>query len=188
MKMLNLIIVLAVWYLFAGVAAAVQNGVCPDCVAAFNGGGSPGVGTGASIDVETVKSQKIGDNNVYSVKFLCGEIPDSGNPAEGVPLAPGSYRTAININNPNPSGSVTFTATAVVADGNPGGAIATLPLPGQIAVEVDCVDITDALGNPTGFVSGFVVISVLKVKGVGKLNVIGVYTLKNVDVIGGEAG
>jgi len=177
MRMLILIIVLAAWGLFAGEVAAVENGSV-----------GVGVGTGASIDVETVKSQKIGDNDVFSVKFLCGEIPAPVDPAEGSPLAPGSYRTAININNPNP-GSVAFTATAVPADGSLGGPIVSppSPLPGQRADEVDCVDIAGALGAPPPFVSGFVVISVLKVKGVGKLNVIGVYTLKNVDVIGGVA-
>jgi len=178
MKMLNLIIVLAVWCLFAGEAAAVVHSIA-----------GVGVGTGASIDVETVKSQKIGDKDVFSVKFLCGEIPVSSvNPAEGVPLAPGSYRTAININNPNPSGSaVTYTATAVNADGSPSVAITTPALPGESAVEVDCVDIGGIGVVPTAFISGFVVIRVDKVKGVGKLNVIGVYTLKNVDVIGGVA-
>ena len=47
MRMLNLIVVLAAWCLFVGEAAAVEHGF-----------GGVGVGTGASIDVETVNSQK----------------------------------------------------------------------------------------------------------------------------------
>jgi len=47
MRMLILIVVLAAWGLFAGEVAAVEHGIV--------GGG---VGTGASIDVETFKSLK----------------------------------------------------------------------------------------------------------------------------------
>jgi len=119
---------------------------------------------------------------VFSVKFISGEIPAPGDPAEGSPLAPGSYRTAINIHNPNPSGSVTFTVKAAIADGATSITATSITITGDNATEIDCTDIALLFPSPPpGFTKGFVAISVPKVKGIGRLQVIGVYTLKTVD-------
>ncbi|MDA2923767.1 hypothetical protein MYX65_03755 [Acidobacteria bacterium AH-259-L09] len=198
MRILHLIVVLAAWCLFLGEAAAQYVGMQP--LPPIDGG-SVGVGTGARIDVETVTPKQIRENLVFPVKFLCGEIPSSlGSLAEGSPLAPGSYRTAINIHNPNPQ-AVTFLKKAVIANpqGQPRGAISLSVedvLEADEALEVDCVNILSLFNNSTdehsdepssAFVKGFVVITVSPPKGVpiGELDVVGVYTLKNVDVITG---
>jgi hypothetical protein len=62
-------------------------------------------GVGVSIDVNTIEPKRIGGKFVYSVKFLSGKIPhspwDPQDPPPEFALVPGTYRTAININNPN---------------------------------------------------------------------------------------
>jgi len=201
--MLHLSVVLAAWCLFAGEAAAQYVGggqPSPE-----TDGASVGVGTGASIDVEIVTPKQLGPNWGFSAKFLCGEIPALDEYlAEGSPLAPGSYRTAINIHNPNPL-AVTFEMKAVIANAQrqPRGAI-SLYVPDLLeadqALEVDCVDIQSLFEDmgpvyiedelvaviDSGFFKGFVVITVPRLQQGHRIatpDVVGVYTLKNVDVI-----
>ncbi len=215
MRMLRLIVVLGAWCLFAGEAAAQYVG---EVHTPPRDGGSVGVGTGASIDVEIVTPKQIRATSVFSVKFLCGEILPGGasleqgssenaSLAQGSPLAPGSYRTAINIHNPNPQ-AVKFEKKAVIAlsqrsleRGRISDPVPEFLLPDE-AMEVDCLDINELLfpgggppPNPQGsdlldrnflpqFIKGFVVIHVPRQgQGLGTLDVVGVYTLKNVDVL-----
>jgi hypothetical protein len=73
-------------------------------------------GVGISLDVQPVQPKTIHGEFVYSAKYICGKIPHSAtdpqDPPVEFPLVPGTYRTAININNPNLS-SVTFTKQAL---------------------------------------------------------------------------
>src|SRR5215471_613914 len=83
-------------------------------------------GVGVSLDVETVNPRRVGEQFVYSAKFLCGKIPhspsDPQDPPLSFPLVPGTYRTAINIVNANP-GEAAFTKTALTTnpEGQPRG-------------------------------------------------------------------
>jgi len=76
-------------------------------------------GVGVSLEVETVEPKRIGEKFVYSAKFLCGKIPhspfDPQDPLPDFPLVPGTYRTGINVNNPNPS-KVGFTKMALLTN------------------------------------------------------------------------
>jgi hypothetical protein len=76
-------------------------------------------GVGVSLDVETVTPKMIGGRFVYTAKFVCGRIPhslfDPQEPPIQFPLVPGTYRTAINIDNPN-LGDVTFTKMALTTN------------------------------------------------------------------------
>jgi hypothetical protein len=150
-------------------------------------------GVGASLDVETITPKRILFRWVYSVKFLCGTIP-SGTPPEspalGLPLSPGTYLTAINIHNPNPG----IPATVPIPLNFRKKALITNPQDeerGKVSqfvnesllfnqgLEVDCENIRDLLDTGGGFIKGFVVIdSPLQ------LDVVAVYTLKNVRVSG----
>ena len=125
-----------------------------------------GAGVGVSLDVERIVAIRAKKNLVYSAKFLCGEIAASGPSLElGQPLAPGSYRTAVNIHNPNEE-SVEFTMKAVIANSqsSPRGPIGILKqevLRPDEALEVDCRDIADlVLGHSPSLANGFVVIKV----------------------------
>jgi hypothetical protein len=106
-------------------------------------------GVGVSLDVETVTPKKIAKQFVYSAKFICGRIPhsvfDPQEPPLEFPLVPGTYRTAININNPNLS-PVSFTKMALTTNpqGQPRGKAGT-PVKESLekdeGLEVDCQDI-----------------------------------------------
>jgi len=50
---------------------------------------------------------------VYAAKFICGTMPELP-PTEEGPVEPGSYATAINVHNPNPSEAVVFAKKAVL--------------------------------------------------------------------------
>jgi hypothetical protein len=59
-----------------------------------------GLGVGASLDIERIVPQKLGQQSVYMAKMLCGTIP--ANPAApqvpaGELLAPGTYLSRVNI-------------------------------------------------------------------------------------------
>lgn len=151
------------------------------------------VGVGVSLDIEVYKPEVLPQDPtipgmyVYPVKVLCGEIaPQDSSLERGYPLAPGSYRTAINIHNFGRS-QVSFWKYGVIA--NPQG-MNPAPIgkrmqeslaPGQ-ALEVDCKNIADLVTppgtKPPDFIKGFVVIETPQ-----PLAVIGVYTVKNVEHI-----
>ncbi len=142
-------------------------------------------GVGAGLDIETVEPKRIqGLGLVYSAKFLCGTIPhlptNPQEPAAGFPLAPGSYRTAVNIHNPN-NVEVRFRKKALITNpqGQPRGRIGQLVpenLKPDEGLEVDCDNIKQLLGNPDlVFIKGFVVVITTR-----PLDVVAVYTLKNV--------
>jgi hypothetical protein len=147
------------------------------------------LGVGASLDVETITPKRIFLRSVYSVKFLCGTIPEGASPevpAPGFPLVPGTYLTAINIHNPNPGISatvpipLTFRKKALITNpqGQPRGRVSQFQqetLKFNEGLEVDCENIRELLNAGEGFLKGFVVIdSPLQ------LDVVAIYTLKNV--------
>lgn len=168
--------------------AVVTAGLCATAAPAA----AQGIGVGASLDIETVTPNRIESRNgprlVYSVKFLCGEIPRQAHPAQGSPLAPGSYRTVVNIHTytENPT---TFNYQAVLAKpAGPGGPLPQLSAFGsefenpRAAIEVDCDDIAALFGRVgvtlPAFATGFLRI---ETRFVFPLVVVGVYTLKNVE-------
>ena len=110
-------------------------------------------GVGISLDVVPVEAKKIGTQFVYSVKYLCGRIPhsesDPQDPPLDFPLVPGTYRSAININNPNLS-EASFSKQALTT--NPqqqprgkAGAPVTETLAPNEGLEVECQDIEGLL-------------------------------------------
>ena len=115
-------------------------------------------GVGVSMDVETVSAKKIGHEFVYSATFVCGRIPhspfDPQEPPLGFPLVPGTYRTAININNPNLA-EVTFTKMALITNredqprGKAGDPV-RLKLGIHEGIEIDCQDIESLLTSGSG--------------------------------------
>jgi hypothetical protein len=154
-----------------------------------------GIGVGASLDVESIDSVETGGDlprapggRVWVAKFLCGEIPAVGSPETGSPLAPGSYRTAVNVFN----GQLRNPA-------NLGLALALAESPGQPqlrdmadeviidplrAVELDCDFIRRSFANaPSSFIKGFLRIRISRLAdGDSRLvKVVAVYTLKNVE-------
>jgi hypothetical protein len=151
-------------------------------------------GVGASLEIETITPKSIGGQFVYAVKFLCGTIPH--NPADpqealpGFPLAPGTYRTAINIHNPN-TVRVQFTKLALITNpqGKPRGKVGKAvaeTLRVEQGLEVDCENIYELLASsPTAapFIKGFVVI-----KSRRQLDVTAVYTMKNIVLERGQHG
>src|SRR3954451_16191105 len=63
-----------------------------------------------SIEVEQYQARTAGTVASYAVKFVCGTLPTATHPG----FVPGSYQTAINIHNPNPT-AVKFREKAVIA-------------------------------------------------------------------------
>jgi hypothetical protein len=115
-------------------------------------------GVGVSLDVEPVTAKRIARQFVYSAKFVCGRIPhsllDPQDPPLQFPLVPGTYRTAININNPQLS-DVSFTKMALTTnpEGQPrgkAGAPVQLTLGKDEGLEVDCQDIEGLLTSGSG--------------------------------------
>jgi hypothetical protein len=99
-------------------------------------------------------------------------------------IKPGDYATAINIHNPSPTATVTYSVKAV-QDGVPPSAFTTYTLSPDYAEEFDCLNIRKVVPpGPTalGFIKGFVVIFVAAPPTpnfVGEplpLDVVGVYT------------
>jgi len=171
------------------------------------GGEAVAQGVGVSLDVETITPQRIVPRGVaatvaprpvqvFSAKFLCGTINPAAAtfPQLGEPLVPGTYLTAINIHNPNFT-AVTFRKKAVETKSQreeakePGriGKFVTEELRPDGGIEVDCLDITRELLPPLAgtsfdlandFIKGFLVI---ETGDSTPLDVVGVYTLKNVE-------
>ena len=133
--------------------------------------GQTGVGEGgASLEVENIPATKIGGKFKYAVKFLCLE--------QSPFLAAGTYRTAINILNPQGK-PVTFTKKGVLTkpEGEPQsplGLLKTETLDPDKGVEITCNNIILELLGAPGLdfpATGFVVIESPK-----ELNVTAVYT------------
>ena len=135
---------------------------------------------------------------IYSAKFICG---DSNLSPQGffVPVAPGDYRTAINIHNPNNRAVAIRKQVVLTESGGTGvpsvsGQVAQSPITepeGQhvldplAAVEADCVSLlriyhTGAATLFNSFAKGFLIITA-DAEGTKKpapLNVVAVYTTR----------
>ena len=134
---------------------------------------------------------------VYAAKFVCGSFGSAQTPpTEEGPVEPGNYATAINIHNPSPRNTVSFTKKAVllfsVAEKDVGPETPRRPgLPVQAelepdwGMEIDGPDIRDVLLRPgpqaPAFIKGWVVIESPDFP----LDVVAVYT---VQALGGAGG
>jgi len=142
--------------------------------------------SGVSIDVENISAKRIGSDNVYSVKFVCGQQnAPNGGPVPSS-FVPGRYRTAINIHNPEPypvqftvRGVRTQSAYPASAGGHVGAPVPT-SLAAHEGLELSCEDIMTAIDESYRdiFVSllftGFVIIQTNQRS---DLDVAGAYTV-----------
>src|SRR5438067_331183 len=112
----------------------------------------------------------------YTVKFTC--VPEVGAaeiPGVDVPFVPASYRTAINVHNPQ-SGKVAFAKHAVIARAEEqdrekiSQRRTDVLLPDQ-ALDIDCLTVQSLLSGPQPVNDGFVVIDSPQ-----QLDVVAVYT------------
>lgn len=160
-----------------------------------------GVGTGVTLDIETIKGKRRPNRFPmhYSTKFLCGTIPPDATAPPNPPLqfpaagsllfSPGSYFTDLEVLN-NHRRFVQAEITAVATSPDEGEARlnpvpTAINLSGFSAREFGCIEILLAAGLSGAdinleeeFVKGWVVIRTRP-----ELEVMAVYTLKNVDVI-----
>ncbi len=134
---------------------------------------------------------------VYAAKFVCGSFgSEQTPPTEEGPVEPGNYATAINIHNPNPRNTVSFTKKAVLLYGviekDVGFEIPRPPsqqVPAELqpdwGMEIDGPDIRNVLLSPhppaPAFIKGWVVIESPDFP----LDVVAVYT---VQALGGAGG
>lgn len=135
---------------------------------------------------------------VYAAKFVCGSFgSEPALPTVEGPVEPGSYATAINIHNPSPRDTVSFTKKAVlmfsVAEKDIGPETPRRPslpvvqaeLPPDWGMEIDGPDIREVLlhqGPPApAFIKGWVVIESPDFP----LDVVAVYTAQ---ALGGAGG
>lgn len=150
-----------------------------------------GFGTGSPADAD--------DNNltIYSAKFICG---DSNVSPQGAftSLAPGDYRTAINIHNPN-NRTVAITKQVVLTEAggtgvdavtgqdpqSPFGIAVGEDLDPFAAVEWDCVQLVATITTNgatifNSFAKGFLIIraDAVSTKKAAPLNVVAVYTTR----------
>jgi len=125
---------------------------------------------------------------VYAAKFICGVWSEPSPAVEG-PVEPGSYATAINVHNPNPSEGVSFAKKAVLlfsANEKEEGFEVPKPPSGRreanlgpdYGMEIDARDIRQELlsGQPVPaplFIKGWVVI-----ESPLPLDVVAVYTVR----------
>jgi hypothetical protein len=135
---------------------------------------------------------------VYAAKFICGSFGSAQTPptAEG-PVEPGNYATAINIHNPHPDNTVSFTKKAVLlfsviekdvgpeTPRHPSLPVVQAELPPDWGMEIDGPDIRDVLlhqGPPApAFIKGWVVIESPEFP----LDVVAVYTVQALGAAGG---
>lgn len=135
---------------------------------------------------------------VYAAKFICGSFGTAQTPptAEG-PVEPGNYATAINIHNPHPDNTVSFTKKAVLlfsviekdvgpeTPRHPSLPVVQAELPPDWGMEIDGPDIRDVLlhqGPPApAFIKGWVVIESPEFP----LDVVAVYTVQALGAAGG---
>jgi len=161
--------------------------------------GGLGVGVGASLQVVPISHKTISfRGGVFAAKFLCGTIAPGGTPQvppPGFPLVPGTYLTAINIYNPN-TFQVRFAKKAIITNpqGQRRGQVSTQvieTLGSMQGLEVDCCNIVQLFTPGTVctpddivFFKGFVDIAINPFV---PLEVVGVYTLKNVVIERGNS-
>lgn len=164
-----------------------------------------GIGVAGNIDVENIAPIHVKEGLVFSAKCLCGNLITPS------PLISGLYRTAINIHNPN-SFQVKFLKKVVISNPQRSGTRGQISqkvgetLGPNDALEIDCEDIMAFPGlPPVPFLKGFVVIEVppqqvattatdkeatgaiivvpIPIRPViPRLNVVGVYTYKNIEI------
>ena len=127
-------------FLSAAIAACSAVGLHASDVAAQEAGGN--------VQMERIEATQVGQQRIYAVNFLCGQI---GADADDL-LVPGTYLTAINIANLGDADvnlRVRARESWVAAEGI--GTAATLdpalPVRGERALQIDCLDIFDALAN-----------------------------------------
>lgn len=110
----------------------------------------------------------------YAVKIVCGlvAVPAGGSQP---PVAPGAYRTAINIHNPDKCKNATFRWKVAVALPNELGTISSFQrariLPPDAAIEIDCPQVMSAFQPPLPFIKGYAVF-----ESDVELDVVAVYT------------
>lgn len=118
-----------------------------------------------------VSSSAFGQYYQYAVKFVCGA-------QSGEILAPGQYRTAINVHNPGTGVATVYKKFAIALPGEKAGAVThyfRAPLQRDQAMEIDCADIWSHTNmHPGLFVKGFAVILSRT-----ELDVVAVYTGAN---------
>jgi hypothetical protein len=156
-----------------------------------------GFGTGSPADADDNKL------TIYSAKFICG---DSNLSPQGVfvPVAPGDYRTAINIHNPNNRAVAIRKQVVLTESGGTGVPVVTGQSPqsplgteGQhvldplAAVESDCFALLRIITSVGGggatldnsFTKGFLIITADAegTKKAAPLNVVAVYTTRGKD-------
>lgn len=152
-----------------------------------------GVGTGGSVDVESVSSRRVSGSPVWTAKFLCGTIPDSvsfqafpnvgkdGTPA----LVPGTYLTSINVQNLDTTAVAIFKRAVEIRPQfqrrGRVGRFASDSLFWHEGIQVNCFDILRLLEDTSrvltrDFLEGYVV-----VQSFAELDVTAVYTFKNVN-------
>lgn len=154
-----------------------------------------GIGVGASVDVESIEPIETGRDlprsvgeRIWTAQFLCGEISPAGAPDRGSPLAPGSYRTAVNVFNGQAFHPAEIDLVLAVAQGPDQPQIPrvrpeALVIDPLRAVELDCDFIRPLFGNAPSFIKGFVQLAARRdAHGNSKLIKVGaVYTMKNVE-------
>jgi len=142
--------------------------------------------SGVGIDVENISAKRIACDNVYSIKFVCGQqnVPNIGSVPSS--FVPGRYRTAINLHNPEPY-SVQFTVRGVRTQSayppSAGGHVGA-PVPESLGagqgLEISCEDIMTSIGetNQDIFINflftGFVTVQTGQRN---DLDIVGVYTV-----------
>ncbi len=145
-------------------------------------------------DVETIESLETGGDlprapgsRIWVAKFLCGEISAVGSPETGSPLAPGSYRTAINVFNGQQFNPANLSLRLALAESPGQPQLRDIPDDVSIdpwgAVELDCDLIRRSFANAPSFIKGFIWIRVdRRADGDSReVKVVAVYTLKNVE-------
>ncbi|MEA2757969.1 MAG: hypothetical protein QOH65_582 [Methylobacteriaceae bacterium] len=107
----------------------------------------------------------------YAVKIVCGEMK----PADNNPVAPGAYRTAINIHNPEKCKNANFRWKVAVAAPNEQGTVSSFRgprvLPPDAAMEIDCPQVMNVFKPPLPFIKGYAVF-----ESDVELDVVAVYT------------
>lgn len=153
-----------------------------------------GVGTGGSVDVESVSSTRLPDGPVWTAKFLCGTIPDSSGfdafpnvGKDGTPaLVPGTYLTSINVQNLDTTTAAIFKRAVEIRPQlerrGRVGRFTSDSLRWHEGFQVNCFEILRLLGDTSHILTRDFLEGYLVVRGFANLDVTAVYTFKNVNV------